>query len=224
MEMGREYINTKLELEVVDEKGERVGPLYTTKILETRGTKVNISAPIFGKHTVPLPVDTKFRILSKTRFKDRNFINGIVTSRFKSDNQTILQTKMELVSADKSAVSSAVRTDCDLVAEYKYIDADEGHEYTPVKVINISPEDVTVLVNSDVEIYKEVDMYIWVAKRKVINAECNIIGKRQIGNMEKYSYEFKGCFTKITQLDRDEIIKLIFKSQKEQAKRKRGRV
>lgn len=216
MDSLKKYINKEVGLEVINKAGEKVGPAYKTKIIEVLDTKdINILIPSFDKYAVPLPIDTKVRIFLKSILEGDNFVNGVIVSRFNKGNQILLRVRKDIEKPKKEKNVFSIKTDCDLKAEYGQTDLSENHGFKPARVIKISADSLNSLVNEDVNIGNSVEIYIWISERKIVNAVCNVVKKREVTSKEGFKYELDLEFTEISEADRDIIIKYTFKKQKE---------
>lgn len=219
MENLKELVNEEVGLEVINEEGEKEGPSYNTKIVEVfDADDISILAPTFDKYTVPLPIDTKVKIILETTPERENFINGIIVSKSDSENQILLRARINRPKLKKTEINFSVKTDCGLKAEYSEVDLAEEHEFIFAKVINMSTEGLSLLTNEEIALNKLLEVYIWIDAKKIVNAICNVAQKRGVTSIEGFKYKLMLRFTEISESDKDIIIKYIFKRQKEYIK------
>ena len=133
-----EYINEEVGLEVINEEGEKIGPSYKTKIVEMLDEdNIGIVAPTFDKYTIPLPVDTKVKIIFKTAYERVNFIIGAIVSKSKSESEILHRVRINIPKPNEITNTSSVRVDCNLKAEYGLVDLSDEKEFKPAKVVSI---------------------------------------------------------------------------------------
>lgn len=216
MKSLEKYINVKLGLEVVDKDGEKVGPSYTTQIVQVSTIdNIDILAPTFDKYTIPLPIDTEIRIILKTGPTGNISLHGVVVARTDDVNGTLLKIKLNNQKNKNCPNTSVIKVDCDLKAEYLQINLKDNEDFSPSKVINISEYGVVLLVNEDIELHELLDIYIWLNNRKIINAVSDVTQKELLSNTDEYKYQLKLDFTEISTSAKDAIIKYIFGRQNE---------
>ncbi|NLI57588.1 MAG: glycoside hydrolase family 92 protein [Clostridium sp.] len=221
METLLKYMDMELALEVVDKNGEKVGPSYTTEIVQVNASDdIDISAPVFDKYTIPLPTNTEIKIILRKAPPENIFLNGVVVSKSNTGNDTLLKIKLNDEKGQKPHNSSVVKIDCDLKAEYLQINLKDREEFKLSKVINISKYGLTLLLNDDLDLHELLDVYIWIDNRKIINAVCVVTEKKLWSNTNEYKYQMELKFSEITEPAKDTIIKYIFKKQKEYLKKR----
>lgn len=222
MESIMRYMNVELRLEVVNKNGEKVGPSYTTEITQVNAIDdIDILAPTFDKYTIPLPIDTEIKIILQTASTGDIFLHGMVISKFNTENGTLLKIKLNNPKDKKSSNAPALKIDCNLKAEYLETNLVDNEEFNKSKVIKISEQGLTLLVNKDINLHELIDIYIWISNRKITNAVCNAIQKNPWTNTNEYKYQVDLSFTEISDSAKDSIIRYIFEEQKEYLK-KRG--
>lgn len=212
-----EYINEEVGLEVINEEGEKIGPSYITKIVEVLDAdNIGIVAPTFDKYTIPLPVDTKVKIIFKTAYERVNFIIGAIVSKSKSESEILHRVRINIPKPNEITNTSSVRVDCNLKAEYGLVDLSDEKEFKPAKVVSISAKGLSLSVNEEIEPDKSVEVYLWISPKKIISGVCEITQKSETANPKEFKYKLALEFTEICEPDRDAIIKFIFTKQKEQ--------
>lgn len=221
METLLKYMDMELALEVVDKNGEKVGPSYTTEIVQVNASDdIDISAPVFDKYTIPLPTNTEIKIILRKAPPENIFLNGVVVSKFNTESDTLL--KIKLINENEKMIQNitTVKTDCNLKAEYLQINLKDSEEFKPSKVIKLSKYGVTLLADEDLELHEPLDIYIWIDDGKIINAVCVVTEKKPLPDTNEYKYQMEIKFTEITEPVGDIIIKYIFEKQKEYLKKK----
>ena len=212
-----EYINEEVGLEVINEEGEKIGPSYITKIVEVLDAdNIGIVAPTFDKYTIPLPVDTKVKIIFKTAYERVNFIIGAIVSKSKSESEILHRVRINIPKPNEIINTSSVRVDCNLKAEYGLVDLADEKEFKPAKVVSISAKGLSLSVNEEIEPDKSVEVYLWISSKKIISGVCKVTQKSETANPKGFKYKLALEFAEICESDRDAIIKYIFKKQKEQ--------
>ncbi|HPD00146.1 MAG TPA: flagellar brake protein [Acetivibrio sp.] len=214
-----EYINEEVGLEVINEEGEKIGPSYKTKIVEMLDEdNIGIVAPTFDKYTIPLPVDTKVKIIFKTAYERVNFIIGAIVSKSKSESEILHRVRINIPKPNEITNTSSVRVDCNLKAEYGLVDLSDEKEFKPAKVVSISAKGLSLSVNEEIEPDKSVEVYLWISPKKIISGVCEITQKSETANPKEFKYKLALEFTEICEPDKDAIIKFIFTKQKEDIK------
>ncbi|HHX17746.1 MAG TPA: hypothetical protein GX727_02665 [Clostridium sp.] len=220
METLMRNTNVELALEVVDKKGEKIGPSYTTQIVQVNAVDdIDILAPTFDKYTIPLPIDTDIKIFLKTASSEKIFLNGVVVSKSNTENKILLKIRLNDGKSKNPQNALAVKIDCNLKAEYLQVNLKDSVDFNLSKVISISEHKLTLLVNEDIDLHELLNIFIWISDRKTINAICVVTEKKIWSNTNEYRYQMELEFTEITESAKDAIIKYIFKKQKEYLKK-----
>ena len=120
--MLEQFVNKNLILHVINQEGEKIGPTYNTKIIRIVDTKnFFISAPSFDKYTIPLPINTRIRMLLKGADGEIYTITGIILNKSFEENKILLQTKI-YNSYDKVNQKRAYfRIECNFNAVYRLL-------------------------------------------------------------------------------------------------------
>ncbi len=225
MEVRDLKIGTRLELEILDGDGKKIGNTYVSQVLEpVKDRTLIISAPIYESRLIYVPMNGKVRItFFHSRYGLQGF-NAVVTAREQKENLSILCVQAE-TEPDKIQRRTHYRLDCTLDAEYGiYSDnpekeTDQSH-YKHALTKNISGSGACIVVREDIAKNTLLDVRISFSETVKIGAVCRVIRCTPLETEKISRYEIRLQFTDITAQDQDYIIKYIFEEQRRLLKKK----
>lgn len=225
MEVRDLKIGTRLELEILDGDGKRIGNTYVSQVLEpVKDRSLIISAPIYESRLIYVPVNGIVRI---TFLHSRNGLQGfnaLVTSREQRGNLSVLCVQAE-TQPEKIQRRTHYRLDCTLDAEYGIYSDNPDKEidqtlYKHALTKNISGSGTCLVVREDIAKNMLLDVRISFSETVKIRAVCRVIRCTPLETEKISRYEIRLQFTDITALDQDYIIKYIFEEQRRLLKKK----
>ncbi len=231
-------IGNKLELVLLDQiiKNEKNRKVYVSKIYDfINDNTLQIAMPIYEGKIVPLPLNEKY---SACFYTDKGLLqcNVIVTARYKSGNLFFLEITM-LGELTKVQRREFYRYQCLLDAKMRIVSDDEYEtgipddlsipeealEY-PVKLLDVSGGGTRLASKHDIEkneIVKVKFMVHVLGESMSFNLFARILGSTPMqGRRDLFEQRLE--FMKITQEERDKIIRYIFESERMERKREIG--
>lgn len=224
-------VGNKIELVQLEQviKNDKNKKVYVSKIYDIISEDtLQIAMPIYDGKIVPLPVDEKYSACFYTT-KGLLQCNVLITSRYKSGNLFFLEIFMLDEPAKvqrrefyryKCAMPAALRVVSDIEYEtgvYENIDVTEDElEWQQAKILDISGGGVRLIQkthlekNEIIKIKFEIGMVGEVIR---FNLFARILSSTVMNNQTNL-YEQRLEFMKITQDDRDKIIRYIFENER----------
>lgn len=230
-------IGNKLELVLLDQiiKNEKDKKVYVSKIYDFIDDDViQIAMPIYEGKLVPLPMDEKY---SSCFYTDKGLLqcNSVVTSRYKSGNLFFLEITL-LGKLNKVQRREFYRYQCKLDARMRVVSdeeyetgipedySDAEKEKYPVKILDISGGGIRLVTRNNIEKNKmvKIDFTLYIVG-EVMNFSLFAHVLDSVHMQERRDlYEQRLEFMKITQEERDKIIRFIFESERMERKKEIG--
>ena len=217
-------IGTRLELELLDSRGERIGNTYISQILDAvKRDSIIVSAPIYESRLIFIPVGAKMRItFYNRRYGLLGFI-AIVARRDYKDNVAVLylQTDAEM---EKIQRRKHYRLDCFVTAEYSIFieNTDENEANTQSKKAitkNISGSGVCIVVRENIPKGTKIEVTMFLGSNTKVKALCVVMRNNPVEIKDIKNYELGLHFLQISPKDQDSLIRYIFEQQRVLLKR-----
>ncbi|MGI6668908.1 MAG: flagellar brake protein [Acetivibrionales bacterium] len=217
-------IGTRLELDILNEQGEKTGRTYVSQMLEHREDGyVIISAPIFRARLVYVADDTYIRLSFIDRRKGLHAFYAIVKGRGMLNNVAVLA--IEPVSdIEKMQRRMYYRLDIAINAlilpdgtdEQLQHDTQDKEQPKPAKnagftvekpvsavTKNISGSGACLVTDIDIPKDSTIKVELDLSGYKTISAECKVLRSSKYYDDKGKRYELGLCFTKITKMTRN---------------------
>lgn len=233
-------VGNKIELVKLDDviRNEKNRKVYVSKIYDVMTSKtLQIAMPIYEGKIVPLSVDEKYTACFYTS-KGLLQCNVIVTSRYKSGNLFFLEVLMlgELAKVQRRQFYRYV---CNIDAKLRIVSDNEfttgqlddpeipedDLDWQPAKIMDISGGGAKILAKSHLDKNEVVRLKFLVHIEDSVmrfNLYARILANRSVQNRTDL-FEQRLEFMKISQEDRDKIIRFIFESERAARARETGR-
>jgi c-di-GMP-binding flagellar brake protein YcgR len=208
---------TRLELEMLNRNGERIGSTYVSQLLETQedGCLV-ISLPIFEARLIFVPLQAQISLnFMHPKYGLLGF-SAMVTGREHRDNIAILiiQPQGEVIRIQRrnhfrmNHMASALIW----VSEKD----DKADRKSAVKAVtkNISGSGLCIVTEIDLPKNTEINIEFNLSENITISAKCVVIRNHTFEIKNHKSYELGLHFTKLFAKDQDSIIRFIFEQQR----------
>ena len=217
MKLGELQTGTRLELEMLNHLGDKVGHTYISQLLEpVRETGMVISAPIFESRLIFVSLNANLYIA----FFDRKYglmgFTAIVNAREYRGNIAILKISAQS-EPEKIQRRKHYRLDSLLNCEFKVLDASPDKpaavSFMKGTVKNISGSGACIITEEKIPKNSLVDLFIYLGETK-IRALCVVLRNEQIEVKKGISYELGLHFADISAKDQNLIIKYIFEQQR----------
>ncbi len=224
-------VGNKIELVQLEQviKNDKNKKVYVSKIYDILSEDtLQIAMPIYEGKIVPLPVDEKYSACFYTT-KGLLQCNVLITSRYKSGNLFFLEIYMLEEPAKvqrrefyryKCALPASLRVVSDMEYEtgvYEDIDVSEDElEWQQAKILDISGGGVRLIQKTHLEKNELIKIKFemgMVGEIMKFNLFARILSST-IMNNQTGLYEQRLEFMKITQDDRDKIIRYIFENER----------
>lgn len=215
-------IGTRLELELLSRKGEKIGNTFISQLLEHQeGNCMVISVPIFEARLIFISVQAQLRLTFIHNKYGLLGFTALVTAReFRGKIAVlIIQPDSEIIKIQRR---THYRLDCmaDVLVRRSEKNSKAGKE-TAIKAFtkNISGSGLCIITTTDIPKKSEVDIELSLADNIHINAKCLVIRNIEFEVKKSKSHEIALHFTDISQKDQDSLIKYIFEQQRMQLKK-----
>ncbi|MGE5614738.1 MAG: flagellar brake protein [Bacillota bacterium] len=233
-------IGTRLELDVLNNKGEKTGRSYVSQILEHRNDGlVIISAPIHEARLVYIPTDAHIRLTFINKQEGLLGFNAVVKERDMHGNISVLL--IEPVSGIEKiqrrmyyrleiALNALILPDGKPGKPHAVQGKEEAKpvndaDFTVQKPIaattkNISGSGMCLVTDADIPKDSTIKVELELSGLRTISAECKVLRNIKFFDDKGKRYELGLCFTKITKKDQESLVKYIYMQQRERLKQK----
>lgn len=219
-------LGTRLELELLNRHGEKVGHTFVSQLLEHLDDgQMVISCPIHEARLVFIPKDTNIR-LTFINFKQGLLgFTAVVTGRDYKGKIAILAVRPE---SDLVRIQRRMHYRLDIVGNVllwpEQAEGDKngpsGNE-APVKPVpvkayskNISGSGLCVLTDINIPVDALVRAKLNLPNLPVFDVKCRVLRSRLIENKRGKKFELGLCFIEIAGKDQDDLIRYIFEQQR----------
>ena len=218
MKLEELQTGTRLELELLNNLGDKVGNTYISQLLEpVRETDMIISAPIFESRLIFVSLNSNLHIAFFNRKYGLMGFTAIVNAREYRGNIAILQISAQS-EPEKIQRRTHYRLDSLLNSEFKVLDASSdkpvADSFMKGTVKNISGSGACIITDEKVSKNSVVDLFIYLNEATKIRALCIVLRNQQVEVKKGISYELGLHFVDISAKDQDLIIKYIFEQQR----------
>ncbi len=215
-------IGTRLELELLNKIGEKVGYTYVSQLLEQQESNcMVISAPIFEAKLIFIPRQAQLRLTLMHHKYGLFSFTALVTGSEYRGNIAVL-----LVQSENNLVKMQRRTyfRLDIMADILITPSGNNTNTETKKVIkaftkNISGSGVCVITETDIPKKSEVDIELILAGNIMIKAKCIVMRNNRFEVKMTKNYELGMHFIDISKKDQNSLIKYIFEQQRVQLKK-----
>ena len=215
-------IGTRLELEWLNENGEKIGNTFVSQLLEQQeDASLAISTPIFESKLIMIPLQAQLRLIFMHHKLGLLGFTAIVTSKELKDNIAVLIVRPE-DSLEKIQRRTHYRLDCmaNILIRLNEKESKGGSE-TAIKAFtkNISGSGLCVITEVNIPENSEVAIEVRLSENVIIVARCIVIRNIWFEVKKTKSYELGLHFVDISQKNRDSLIKFIYEQQRLQLRK-----
>ena len=208
---------TRLELELLNKDGERIGSTYVSQLLETQEDDcLVISSPIFEARLIFIPLQAQIR-LNFMHFKYGLLgFSAVVIKREYRDNIAILiiQPQGELIRIQRRNHFRMDHMANALVWVNGKDDKEDRKSAVKAVTKNISGSGMCIVTEIDIPKSTEISIEFDLSECIKVSAKCVVIRNHTFEVKNSKSYELGLHFTRLSQKDQDNIIRYIFEQQR----------
>jgi c-di-GMP-binding flagellar brake protein YcgR len=212
-----EYLNKQIQLEVLNEINEKIGPSYEAKIIKIiNENEICISYPSFRNISIPFPENSKVKMILEKNSKKIKLLCKVISQ---NDNCNKLFVESSLYNNFNTSQKRVFyRVNCKLKAECKVICSDDTecnevnfYNFT-ANTLDISAGGVSIVTSTNLEINSIIKIIIELKK----NIEITVIGKivRKNSTSRENSLLYGVEFVSISDRELDKLTKFIFELQR----------
>jgi c-di-GMP-binding flagellar brake protein YcgR len=227
MDIKKVKIGTKLELELINSLGEKIGQTYISQLTDVFDMQnISIGAPIHESRLMLITSGTKVRITLLHETLGLFCFTGIISGRERKEAIIIFNVKIT-GDFEKIQRRKYYRHDCNLNATYRILeDINEKSEsntpestnnFKKTLTKNISGSGVSIITDEDSPKGSNIELTIQLTSTSSIKATCKVVRNTKILNARD-KYDLGLYFVKISQRDQDMVVKYIFDLQRLQLK------
>lgn len=204
-------LGTRLELELLNRQGEKVGTTYVSQLLEHQSDGLLvISSPIHEARLVFIPKDINIRL---TFIHGKHGLLGfkaVVTDREHRGNIAML-----LIRPDSEIIIIQRRMNyrLDMVGDVQFwLDA----ESNPIKAYskNISGSGLCIVTEKNIPVDSVIKAELDLQDLPVFSAGCRVLRSKLLESKRGKQFELGLCFMEIAKKDQDNLIRYIFEQQR----------
>ncbi|MCX7921638.1 MAG: PilZ domain-containing protein [Clostridia bacterium] len=221
MNTSKMKLGTKLDLELINGKGDKIGQTYVSQLIEViDNSTISIAAPIHESRLMLIPVGSKVRVVFlHDRYGLLAFIGSII-SKEKKDALIVLNTLVES-EFEKIQRRNFFRLDCILDAFYYFPDDPNNTtqdqlnpEYKSAITKNLSGSGASIIIEQEIPKGSSIDLRIQLNNENTIAVLCKVVRCTEIAASKGKKYDLGLHFKGITQRDQDILIKYIYDQQR----------
>lgn len=224
-------IGTKLEMELVNSLGDKIGRTHISQLLDIIDSEnIIISAPIYGTRVLFFPAGANVRIIFLHEKYGLLSFTGEITSKDKKNGLLVLFIKIQ-GEFEKIQRRNYFRLECSLDALFRIpanpddLNTEESNAppdiYTKALVTNISGSGACLVTRGEAEEGSLLEVIIYLDDATKIRALCTVMRKQVIETTFSKRNQFGLYFNRISQKDQDVVIKYIYEKQKRLLKEKK---
>ncbi len=205
-------LGTRLELELLNRQGEKVGTTFVSQLLEHQGDGLLIiSSPIHEARLVFIPKDTNIRL---TFIHSKHGLLGFtaaVAGREHRGNIAILIVKpvSEII-----RIQRRMNYRLDMVGNAKvWLDADSSD---PIRAYtkNVSGSGLCIITDINIPVDSVINAELDLPGLPVFSVGCRVLRSKLVEGKRGKHFELGLCFMEIAKKDQDILIRYIFEQQR----------
>lgn len=225
-------VGTKLDFELVNSLGERIGQTYVSQLVEVLDREqILIACPIHESRLMLILAGTRSRMVFLHEKQGLISFTGSIAGKEKRENLVLLSVKID-GSFESIQRRKYFRLDCLLNAAYRVLpDAEKQDEQVPddpcparkAIVKNISGNGAGMVSDEELPKGVKLEVEIQLAAGSAIKVSANIVRCFPIEGVKTKKYDLGLYFTKISPRDQDLLVRFIFDQQRLLLKKSTGR-
>lgn len=208
---------TRLELEILNRNGERIGSTYVSQLLEIQEDDcLVISSPIFEARLIFVPLQAQISLnFMHPKFGLIGF-SAMVTGREHRDNIAVLiiQPQGKLIRIQRRNHFRMDHMANALVWVSEKDDKEDKKSAVKAVTKNISGSGLCIVTEINIPIKTEINIEFNLSENTKVSAKCVVIRNHTFEIKNSKSYELGLHFTKLFPKDQDSIIRYIFEQQR----------
>lgn len=225
MKTSEMKLGIKLEMEIINSIGERIGQSYVSQLMDIIDKdNITIAAPIHEARLMLITNGTRIRIVFLHDRYGLLTFNGFITSKQKRENIIEFYINVQYP-FEKIQRRTYFRLGCFLDTLYRVCEEDEtprmdmSSGIEPIKYYKAITKDLSgsgacVVTDEKVEKGAIVEVKIKLRENVAMNAFCKVMRVSEKEASKNIKYELGLFFSKISQRDQDLVIKYIFDQQR----------
>lgn len=217
-------LGTRLELELLNRQGEKVGHTYVSQLLEYQSDgQLIISSPIYEARLVFIPKDVNVRLTFVHYKQGLLGFTAVVTGREHKGNIAILVVRPD---SEIVRIQRRMHYRLDMVGnvllwpdlpEEKGGQEKEGQvKPEPVKAYskNISGSGLCILTDVNIPVGSIVRTKLDLPGLPVFDVKCRVLRSKLVEDKRGKQFELGLCYIEIGSKDQDNLIRYIFEQQR----------
>ncbi len=222
MDISKIKAGTKLELEVIDNYGQRMGPMLVSQFEAcTDDRKAIIAAPIYEGNILNLPNGTDILVCFKANINGTvglNAFKAVVTGREVIGNLHLLKIEQTAKIA-KIQRREFFRFQCSLNIQYKVCNQHKEDTLKSATTFDISGGGAGIMINEKLFIGDIVECELIINSERKIKFHGKIIRCETNSEEGVYKYIAGLEYTKIKNNDREAVVQFIYNEQRKLLKK-----
>lgn len=224
-------IGTKLEIELINSAGEKIGQTFISQIMDiTDSTNIVVAAPMFESKIAFIPTGEKIRLIFiHDKYGLVSFI-GTIYKKEKYDNLVGFRISVD-TELQKIQRRNYFRLDYVLDVQYRTFQFDLKGQgilkitstYKKALTRNISGCGACIVTEEEIPKDSGIELVIALDPANTINVLCKIVRLTVIEQERGKKYEYGLYFIDIPQKHQNAIVKFVFDQQKLMAKKANAR-
>jgi len=213
----------KLDLELINSSGEKIGQTFISQVEEiVDDNSIIVAAPIHESRLMLIPSGTRVRIVFYHRKYGLIGVTGVIKLREKRENIVVLHVALNN-DFDKIQRRQYFRLSCNLDSKYYLFKSEEIEKESAQKsekdmkksiTRNISGSGACVLVEESIPKDSVIEVVLWLTRESTVKVVGKVIRSTLLEDPKGKRYELGLHFTKISHKDQEVLVKYIFEQQR----------
>jgi c-di-GMP-binding flagellar brake protein YcgR len=234
--MNEIKIGTRLELELINGLGEKIGQTYISQIIDIKGDNIVIAVPIRESRVLFIPIGSKARMY----FFHNKY--GLLSLEIKLDSKTTVDNIQCIIAHAEGPIEKIqrrkyYRLDCNLPVNYRICREDETQESLASEIRkpvekdvlesefkkgltkNLSGSGLCIVIDEKIDKDSMLEVFVWMDETNYIRTVCSIMRISEVITPRDKKHDIGLHILSITERGQNLIIKYVFEKQKEILKR-----
>lgn len=217
-------IGTRIELELLNNKGEKVGNTFVSQMLEFQDENlIVISAPIFEGRVIFVPVNVLIRLnFLHHKLGLQGFTAHVIQKEYRGNIAVIIIKPESGLESIQRRMHFRLDTVSNVLLWPVEADDSDNGEITELvhadakKAItkNVSGSGACIVTETNIPRNSYIRVEMDLSGATIIKAKCKVIRNNLVEDRRGRRYELGLCFVEISQKDQNNLIKYIFDQQR----------
>lgn len=227
-------LGTRLEIDLINSLGEKIGKTYISQLMEIVDRhSIIMAAPIHESRLMFIPNGTRVRAVFLHEKYGLLSFEGVITHKEKNENILALHAEIS-TGFVKIQRRQYFRLECSLNGKYRLVaesatsDETKGgtqekdetvkgsqQDFKKALTKNISGSGACIVIQEDIPKDSVIELVLFITPETTVNAVCKVVRSKSIETSAGKKYSLGLLFIEIPKKDQDIVIKYIFDKQRQ---------